>query len=40
MKYINNYNNFCIHEQKVLKLISELELDFSINESINDFIKK
>jgi hypothetical protein len=39
MRYINNYNNFS-HEQKVLKFISELDLDTSVNESIKDWIKK
>ena len=40
MRYIDNYNNFSQHEQKVLKFISELELDSSVNESIKDWIKK
>lgn len=39
MRYINNYNNF-YHEQKVLKFISELDLDTQLNESIKDWIKK
>ena len=40
MKYINDYNNFSIHEQKVLKFISELDLELSINEGIGDWFKK
>jgi hypothetical protein len=40
MKYINDYNNFSIHEQKVLKFISELDLELSVNEGIGDWFKK